>query len=147
MSGNVRISEAARISLIKFFDDLSHAPLYCSTSSADSLNWLFFSFFLRIYYLYSSKIVFVFVPVKIFRVKIEPVGATIFSLSALIYIPLALYNYYTNKEIYLPPLNFSNIAIMSGCVGVNFMFRFNIPMTFLAFFSISLAVCSLVNIR
>ena len=35
----------------------------------------------------------------------------------------------------------------SGCVGVNLMPRFSIPITFLAFRSISLAVCSLVSIK
>ena len=43
--------------------------------------------------------------------------------------------------------NFSNIAITSGCVGVNFTPRFNIPKTFFAFCSTSLAVCSLVSIK
>ena len=51
------------------------------------------------------------------------------------------------KEIYLRFFSFSNIAITSGCVGVNLIPRFNIPITFLAFCSISLAVCSLVNIK
>lgn len=49
---------------------------YYSNSSADSLNWLLFSDFYGIYYLYSSKIALVFVPVKIFRAKIEPTSCT-----------------------------------------------------------------------
>ena len=48
---------------------------------------------------------------------------------------------------YLRAFSFFNIAITSGCVGVNLMPRFNIPITFLAFRSISLAVCSLVSIK
>ena len=64
-----------------------------------------------------------------------------------IYMALAPCNYYTNRESYLCFLNFSNITITSGCVGVNLIPRFNIPTTFLAFCSISLAVCSLVSIR
>lgn len=51
------------------------------------------------------------------------------------------------EKSYLRSLNRSKIAITSGCVGVNFIPRFNIPITFLAFFSISLAVFSLVNIK
>ena len=60
---------------------------------------------------------------------------------------LAPCNHYTNKESYPRSPRFSNIAITSGCVGVNLIPRFNIPITFLAFCSISLAVCSLVSIR
>ena len=51
----------------------SRLPVYYSNSSADSLNWLFFYDFYWIYYPYSLKITLVFVPVKIFRAKIEPV--------------------------------------------------------------------------
>lgn len=47
--------------------------VYHSNSSADNVNWLFFSAFLRLYYPYSSKNALVFVPVQIFRAKIEPV--------------------------------------------------------------------------
>lgn len=49
-------------------------PLFLdySNSSADRLNWLFFPHFSSIYYPYSSKITFIFVPVKIIRAKIEP---------------------------------------------------------------------------
>lgn len=48
---------------------------------------------------------------------------------------------------YFLSLILSNIFITSGCVGVNLTPRFNIPITFLAFFSMSLAVCSLVSIK
>ena len=43
--------------------------------------------------------------------------------------------------------NFSNIDNTSGWVGMNFTPRFNIPNTFLAFCSITFAVCSLVSIK
>ena len=43
--------------------------------------------------------------------------------------------------------SFFKIAITSGCVGVNLTPLFSIPMTFLAFCSISFAVCSLVSMR
>ena len=67
-------------------------------------------------------------------------------------IDLKIIPYFKKKNMneikfYLSFFKFSNIAITSGCVGVNFMPRFNIPITFFAFCSISLAVCSLVNIR
>ena len=64
-----------------------------------------------------------------------------------IYIVLAPCNAHTTNGSYLFSLSFSNIAITSGCVGVNLIPRFNIPITFRAFCSISLAVCSLVSIR
>lgn len=48
---------------------------------------------------------------------------------------------------YLLCFNFSNIADTLGCVSVNFTPRFSIPITLFAFCSISLTVCSLVNIR
>lgn len=70
-----------------------------------------------------------------------------FSVSALSTWVLAPCNYYANKESYLRSFSFSNIAITSGCVGVNLIPCFNMPITFLAFCSISLAICSLVSIR
>ena len=44
-------------------------------------------------------------------------------------------------------ISFPRMAAISGCVGVNFTPRFNIAITFFAFCSIVLAVCSLVSIR
>ena len=59
----------------------------------------------------------------------------------------SLFCYFHKIITYLCSFNFRSIAITSGCVGVNFVPRFNIPNTFLAFRSISFAVCSLVNIK
>lgn len=52
----------------------------------------------------------------------------------------------SESSVPIQPFSFSNIAITSGCVGVNLIPRFNILITFFAFRSISLAVCSLVSI-
>ena len=55
-----------------FFYQASGQNVPYSNSSADSLNWLFFPHSTSVYYPYSSKIAIVFMPIKIFRVKIDP---------------------------------------------------------------------------
>ena len=79
-------------------------PFY-SNSSADSVNWLFFYVFSWFYYSHSLKNSLVFVPLKIFRAKIEP--RTDFLLNYLYYMVLAPCSYVLNKE--LPYFTYTNL--------------------------------------
>lgn len=77
---------------------INDVPSYYSNSSADILNRLFFPRFSCFYYPYYLKITLIFVPVKIFRAKIEP----------FIHHPFLNYKISFGKNIYKKSGNYTN---------------------------------------